>query len=279
MSLRAEVKAMNGLLQATFTLMSKKQGSVRPEVWDQVNINAGIVIANPSNAEWYLVPDLFRTILKKRKISFAIKPYWNPNLRYIPLEVFSTAIQWSDNIGPVPQTTVPPEADVNTYAQWVLSETGNRRLRVPEQFDKLLDITGSLAGAANLGMLAHRHFARGSDNKIFPNIKITPDLIREWNNHIAQFEGPDNIDKSDGPGDTYYFYTQMFAALIFNQSQELMNIIVKKAFQHGVSLMQLATHIAGEGTVTKHTTAASLGWNIGLALSELAKEKEFNMRQ
>lgn len=259
-----ELSAVKGLMQASLSLIFRPQGGIYQEEWQQAHKNALVLKPTPSNSELNVLDDLIHVVHNKPGICFEVRPYWDNNLEYQPLEVFSTAIQWTDYVDALPKTTIPPESDVRSYAEWVIGS--NRRLVVREQFDQLLNITGSLIGAANLGMFAHRHFARGSERRAFPGITVTPQVIAEWSNHLAQFDSFENTARSDGPGDTYYFYTQMFAAMVFGHKTSALNYTAKIAFKNGVSIMQLATRLAGESTITTHETAAAIGWNVGLAL-------------
>lgn len=270
MSVRNEIANLRYLVKDGFNLVSHPEKAIAPELTDVSRRNAEIIYPIHINEESTLLPGMLDVLKRNPNISFDNSPYWQSGLQYNALEIVRTTVQFFDgNQSPLPITTIPPEKDVKNYFKWIYCQ--KHRVTISEQFEKLLEITRSLIGAANLGMLAHRHFARGSDHRVFPNIKINPNEIKFINDRLAQFEVYDNSKKSDGPGDTYYFWTQVFTALAFSHSPNYLNHLYKSVFEHGNSLMQIATHLVGTRTITSHDTAAMLGWNIGLALSNYSK--------
>lgn len=207
--------------------------------------------------------------LAKKKIDYK-SPYWIPEARYSRLEMFGALIQFTDfHDQRLPQTVLPPASDVTSYINKVMSS--NHPLTIPEQFEALLGITDNNAvGAANLGFIASRSMARGYDQRPYPEIVVTPENLVEWNKHIAKFEAYDGMMETDGPGDTYYFWTHFFAVAADKAlGKGASSAIFQKVFEHGNSVNQFVRrNIAGTPTQSPHQEAAFLGRHMGLAVAE-----------
>ncbi|GEM_PF-2473804 len=227
----------------------------------------------PQNREEVLLPEFIK-IANERNLTLenALHPYWSPDKTYDPLEMFGTLVQFADyHDGPLPSTTLPPEKDVTDYINWVMNI--ERKATLPQQFEKLLDITGNkLMGAANLGLISSRIMARGLETRAYPNIHVGKNEMFAWNDKIAQFEVYGESDGNDGPGDTYYFWTHMCGALYFTTYEGVDKNAYDFLFEHGTEIMRFARKwIAGDLTNSQHQEATLLGRNIGLALAETAQ--------
>lgn len=160
---------------------------------------------------------------------------------------------------------------------WVLktiikrtSLSPQQKAAIDQQLEMQLDITNNnLIGATNIGWIASRIMARAADKRAYPSIRMGEDEIRTWNTHVAQFETYDDAGVSDGPGDTYYFWTHVFAALIYS-NKGMETEVMKQAFKNGTDVMMFVRkHIAHKPNITSHHPASSLGKEIGLALANL----------
>lgn len=201
-----------------------------------------------------------------------LSPYWLKENAYKPTEVFGTLIQVLDyHNAPLPTTTLPPERDVKKYIQTVLES--DHRVTIPQQLEILLEITkNNLVGAANLGCIANRIMARGLDSRAYPSITVQEKELRAWNEKLAQFETYNNNNKSDAPGDTYYFWTQFFSSLYINLYEGLDKHIYDVLFAHGREIMQYVRKtIASTPINADHYEASMLGRQCGLGIAEEVK--------
>jgi hypothetical protein len=227
----------------------------------------------PVNSELAILSD-FLDVLTKRDITFQPKPYWLSEVKYDPIDVFISSIEFFDHHHePLPRTTIPPEGDINKFVNLVLQS--KEKLTVSEQLKNLLDISkGNVLGAANLGFLSSRLLARGLDTRVYPNIQISPQIMLEANKHFAQFES-DHTERNDAPGDTYYFWTQFFATSVFYQLGCFQSQALDKLFSIGPPIMRLVRkYIARQPTISEHYEASLLGRDIGIAISELSPQIE-----
>jgi hypothetical protein len=222
----------------------------------------------PLNTEGLIMSGIVQ-ILRERDIQapYPIRPYWNPSQRYNPFEVFGATIQCLDqHDAPLPDTVLPPEKDVLSFIKSVHDKPG--KTTIPEQFSILLDITSNdISGAANLGWIANRFMARAADQRAYPNIAVSAETIRSWNQRVAQFETYDGSDTNDGPGDNYYFWTHVFGAMVYSQ-KGVREALAQTAFRHGTQIMMFVRkNIAKKPNITSHHSASHIGREIGLALA------------
>jgi hypothetical protein len=216
----------------------------------------------------------FMTTIRERNIQppLVSRPYWDTKIHYDPLEVFGATIQSVDlHDAPLPTTVLPPEKDVADFITGIKSSSD--KVKLNQQFNLALNITeNNLLGAANLCWIATRFMGRGADQRAYPNILMNAQEVRDWNNALAQFETYNNSGKNDSPGDTYYFWTHVFAAMVFSD-QGLENMLAQLAFSHGTKIMEMIRkHIAKkQPNITAHEPASELGRTIGLALTSLDK--------
>ncbi len=207
--------------------------------------------------------------LANKKIDYVV-PYWNKDLKYNPFQMFGALIQYVDfHDEPLPITVLPPQKDVERYISGVLNS--DKTLAIPEQMEKLLDITGdNMVGAANLGFISSRLVARTYDRTAYPGIDVSPSVGNEWNRKIAQFEVYEEDAQIDGPGDTYYFWTHMFASLGLRKLEGRTPELINSLFANGTQAMRFAReHIARRPTLSRHEEASLLGRNLGLAIAEV----------
>lgn len=206
-----------------------------------------------------------RLVSDRRQLA---SPYWlKHNTPYNPVEVFLTAVQFlDDHRAPLPQTTLPPEKDVRHFCHFVLS---SGPVGLVQQFNKLLEITkGNAVGAANLGMISSRIYARSGDTRAYPGIQVKAEDVIKWNKSIANFEVYGQGAKSDALGDNYYFWTHFFAASAYRAINTNQAKIFSQLFNHGTEIMTLVRkHIAGQKTITDHNEASILGRNLGLFIA------------
>jgi hypothetical protein len=257
----------------------KKRGKDESFKYRQAYKRNGIEEPNlPLNSEVDIFPN-FYDVMRQRGIRYSPKldrPYWNPSKRYDPIEIFTTAIQFLDDHNePLPATTLPPPDNVREYSNIVLSS--EKKINVTEQFQLLLDVTdNNVVGAANLGFISSRFYARGGDRRAYPELNVTPDDLVAWNNKIAQFETFNDMGTSDGPGDTYYFWTHFFVSSAYRSLDCMSGNIIDPAFEIGTGVMtQVRKNIAGQPTISDHREASMLGRNIGIACIETIREEAF----
>lgn len=197
---------------------------------------------------------------------FAV-PYWTKDRTYDPWEVFYGAIQFvDDHNAPLPLTILPPQDHVQEYLRRVLASDG--KLMLPDQLKLLLDITGNnVLGAANLGFITSRLLSRASDFRPYPAIDAHlqgEDLV-QWNNRVAQFAVPGSHRTSDGPGDTYYFWTQFFCAFYYRSQPGFVPRIANILFAYGAPTMRFVRGVIARSPTPPHEFSAHLGRYVGLA--------------
>jgi hypothetical protein len=193
------------------------------------------------------------------------RPYWDSRSRYKMLDVVGGTIQFiDDHSSPLPQTVLPPEKDVRKYINTILESP--QKLTVSEQFEKLLEITdNNIVGAANLGFIASRFMARASDFRAYQGIDIQPQDMDRWNAKIAQFATDDGSKTSDGPGDTYYFWTYVFA-LSVNEAfgSKTAKKLAVPLFNQGTEFMiKFKNTFTNEPPSTHHREATYMGRRVG----------------
>lgn len=227
----------------------------------------------PLNTEEEILSSILSTI-QDRQISSTLSfhPYWNPSISYNPLEVFGATIQSVDlHDAPLPNTVLPPAEDVEAFIKRIKALP--HKAKIGEQFTVALDLTDDhLLGAVNLCWIATRVMGRGADQRAYPTIPMDGNAVRQWNDEVAQFETYNNSGQNDAPGDTYYFWTHAFGAMVFSEPG-IKQYLGQKAFSKGTDIMAFVRkHIARkQPNITDHDPASELGRNIGLALASLAE--------
>lgn len=228
----------------------------------------------PLNIEDEILPSFMDTICERAiEPNFSYRPYWNKAVEYDSAEVFGATVQSLDlHDAPLPRTVLPPEKDVARFIAGV--KAAPHKVKLNEQLNIALDITGNdLLGATNLCWIATRFMARGADQRAYPNIFVDADVIRDWNSQLAQFETYNDSGMNDGPGDNYYFWTHVFAAMAFNK-RGIQAKIAQAAFSKGTQIMAFVRKSIAKGNqpnITAHDPASSLGREIGHALSSRDK--------
>lgn len=232
----------------------------------------------PLNREEAILP-AFIEIANERNIVMptrdTLRPYWLPDKEYDVVEIFGTLVQHVDyHRSPLPKTTSPPESDVQEYINRILSKEG--KVTLLQQLEELLGMTNNnLLHAVNLGFISSRLMARSLDARAYPNIHVGQEEMLTWNDKIAQFETYGESNLSDGPGDTYYFWTHMFGALFYKYYEGMGKRTYDLAFQHGTPMMKFVRKWFAQTPITSdHYEASLLGRNIGLAFAELAEYQE-----
>lgn len=227
-------------------------------------------LQEPLNREFDIVENLVK-LLRNREIEQpnrnSLTTYWDESVQYNSLEVFGTLIQSLDyHKASLPLTVLPPESDVEQYIETMLRKRGP--VTVDQQLYELLNITdNNLIGAINLGFIVSRFIGRGLDVRAYPNIKVTDELMLQWGRTVAQFESY-NGSIGDSTGDTYYFWTHLFAALFYNVYGKN-RLLYQSAFANGTPIMVFVRRwIARLPTTSDHLAPSLLGRRIGLALSE-----------
>lgn len=197
-------------------------------------------------------------------------PYWLLGTKYNPLEIYISAIQFfDDHSEPLPLTTLPLSEHVQEYGDFIFKS--GRKVTLPEQFTKLLAITGNnVVGAANLGFIASRVYARGGDTRAYPDINVGASDIMRWSRKLSNFETYGASSANDAAGDTYYFWTHFFAASVYTTLRTNESTALNGLFGRGTEIMRfIRGSIVGQPTVTEHREASILGRNIGLAITDL----------
>lgn len=273
MKISLEAKLMPAI-RVTSTLFWKSRsagaGAYRPVFLESAR-NRMVV---PLNTEEAVLGDFVNIALKDRNSGQFdyTKPYWLSGEQYNPYELFYGSIQFVDDHNePLPTTILPPEKDVETYIQRVISSQG--KMSLSSQLKLSMEVTkNNIVGATNLCFVASRLLARGSDLRAYPNLKVKPVDLAVWNNHISQFETYDGKDTCDGPGDTYYFWTHFFVALVCGFVGDVRFSVMQNAFANGTDLMLLVRNqLVGQPTVSSHKEASEIGINVGLAIADLLK--------
>ena len=249
---------------------------IHRETYDTI---ARFIPKEPLNRDEEILP-AFLEIAQTRAVTLpsneeGLRPYWSTTEKYNPLEVFGTLVQLTDyHDGPLPLSTLPPESDVETYIRNILNMTNT--VTLPFQFEELLNSTdNNLLGAMNLGFVASRLMARRLDHRAYPNITVGSEEMFMWNDRIAQFETYGDKHLSDGPGDTYYFWSHMFGALFYKLYEGIGKIPYNFAFEHGTETMKFVRQYVAKTPITAdHNEASLLGRNIGLAFSEIRNEEQ-----
>ena len=225
----------------------------------------------PLNTESEILPSLMQ-VIEERGIGPEIthRPYWNRNIAYNSAEVFGATIQSLDlHDAELPLTVLPPEEHVAKFIEEVKERP--HKLMLHEQLEIALDITDNdLLGETNLCWISTRFMARGADQRAYPGIFVDADTIRDWNTQLAQFETYNNSGKNDGPGDNYYFWTHVFAAMVFHRKGYEAKI-AQTAFSRGTQIMAFVRKNIATGNqpnITEHQPASRLGREVGLALAQ-----------
>lgn len=195
--------------------------------------------------------------------------YWDPKKACDLFSLLYVLVQFSDEHDePVPSSVIPPESDVRRYLSEVLSSESV--LTVADQYRILLSITDNPVGTGHLGFVSSRLMARGRDKRMYPGLEVGSQQIKDWNNHIAQFEQYDEFGY-DGPGDTYYFWTNFFFASLLAQEDGLKALTFCEVMKNGTRLMVAVRRAVGEPTITSHAEASAIGYHVGLATGKLCQ--------
>ncbi len=264
MGLIEKVRDLGSAALAVSSLVFVKQEKMVPREWAMANAAAKLPLDESDQvySECGKLVSNFDLVVQQHEATFSER--MKPKL----IHLFTSAIQFLDpHDGRLPETALAPTDEVSRFIAGVL--TSEHPTTVTDQFDIAMRITrGEIVSASGLAMIANRLMARESDRRAYPTLLVTPSDMASWNRHIARFRGADGKVEADGPGDTYYFWTQTFASLVFQMSKDPSKFILQPLFKHGIGLMQLAKKIGGEPTVTKHQEAAKAGWEMGLHLGK-----------
>jgi hypothetical protein len=253
------------------SLLRPRREYENPEVAKAARLNANAEPKPPFNCERTMLDDLIMAISStNKKATFEPELYWRRDKDYEPLPVFAVTIEFADcHRGPIPETTLPPEKDVQVYIDRVLSS--REKLTVPKQMAILLELSqGNVVGAANIGFWGSRLLARGWDTRAFPGIKITPETVLESVNHLAPFETR-NTEHTDSPGDTYYFWTHFYATLAYHRLGDATSKFLDGLFSVGTPAMRFVRkYLALQPTVSRHEEASIMGRKMGIAFSNFS---------
>lgn len=250
------------------SLLADKDGNDPKHTAAVENSKHGLEL--PVNSDLTLFADFLR-ISEKACGHFSHTPYWMNDGCYHPLEVFTVTIEFLDfHKEPLPTTCLPPEEDVWKFVDYM--NNSPYKMTLQDQYTILLDLAkGNIVGAANLGFIGTRILARGRDSRAYPNVPMTADIIANASKHFAQFDS--DFLPNDAPGDTYYFWTHVFAALAYRQLNGINPKLLEKLYSIGTPLMVwVRKNIAGKITIGEHYVASELGRNIGIGLYETMME-------
>ena len=259
-----------GAVEATISLFRIKDISKNPAVHETAKANCRIDLEGPQNYKAYLA-DEFSNVLAKHEAKVSNRPYWNTELKYDPVEIYTGCVQLFDCYnGPIPTCVIAPEKDVQAFIGQVLAS--DHKLTTAEQFDILLTITGgNLVGAANVGCMGSRIMARAWDSRVYRETPMDADLVREAREHLAPFETYNNR-ATDAPGDTYYFWTSFFAAAAFNTLNGVEARALDNLFNYGPDIMKFVRKtIVHQPTVNTGNEAPTLGRQLSKAMVEMAR--------
>lgn len=230
------------------------------------------------NREEQLLPDLLGIVENRDVRLGTLSPYWSPQAIAHPLEVLGTLAQFADYHDlALPKEVFPPEVDIKEYIERVMRSEG--KVTIPQQLEHLLEITdNNLLGAMHLGFIASRVMARGLEARPYPGFHIEEVELLAWNNKISQFEKYTDLGKNDAPGDTYYFWTQMYGTAYFRLYEGFGKAGYDFAVEHATEIMRFVRkRFTSMPTVSSHQEATLLGRQLGLALVEsLSQTKPIN---
>lgn len=221
------------------------------------------------NREEQLLPELLGIVENRGVRLGTLSPYWSSQAIANPLEVLGTLAQFADYHDlALPKEVFPPEADVKEYIERVMHSEG--RVTIPQQLEHLLEITdNNLLGAMHLGFIASRVMARGLETRPYPSLHIGEVELLAWNDKIAQFEKYTDLEKNDAPGDTYYFWTQMYGTAFFKSYEGFGKAGYDFTVEHATEIMRFVRkRFTSMPTISAHQEATLLGRQLGLALVE-----------
>jgi hypothetical protein len=78
---------------------------------------------------------------------------------------------------------------------------------------------------------------------------------------------------STAPSDTYYFWTHMFAALVYKALNTPSSKVMNGIFSYGSERMTFVKRKIARDPQFPHFEASQMGRNIGLALAEIILDK------
>ena len=209
------------------------------------------------------------SVLEARKVEFAISNniYWDTGQRYAFLRFFGAMVQFTDSHkASLPKHTFPPQADVCRFIS--IATTAPNPVNLAMQLEIALEITrNNLLGAIHLLWITTRFLARGADRRAYPDLPMNPTVLRKWNQQIPRFNVKESSGRNDGPGDTYYFWTQVFATILFSVDG-FRAIFARFFFKHGTKIMTFVRNQVArkQPNMTTHEPASSLGIEFGLLL-------------
>lgn len=266
------MEALSFVYQSARALLHNIPGRPGVEYRPIYEENARTPEVLPLNVEEEILPNFMETI-RERGIEPGLnpRPYWDRTIEYNSAEIFGATIQSLDlHDAPLPHTVLPPQEDVAKFIKEIEDLPGKAKLI--DQLNIALDITNNdLLGAANVCWIGTRFMARGADQRVYPGIFIDADAIRSWNNQLAQFETYHDTGKNDGPGDNYYFWTHVFAAMAFS-NRGPQERLAQLAFRRGTQIMAFVRKNIASGNqpnITAYQPASGVGREVGLALANL----------
>lgn len=215
-----------------------------------------------------VIPALLQVLCTRREQSLLVS--WHPGRVCGLLGVFGAMIQFTDShTSPLPNSIFPPQQNVLEFIKAV------KALQAPvtpsDQFSVSLNIVGgNVFEAVRLCWISTRFMARGADQRVYPGIPIDADELRAWNQRIARFEVSEASGANDGPGDSYYFWTQVLATIIFG-SGGVRARMIRALFSKGTRIMTFVRNRIArkQPNMTTHEPASSLGIAAGYALLNL----------
>lgn len=256
------------VIPATRSLFCIRDEAIKLEVANASRECAKTPPTPAFTSEMFLLSGL-ADILAKNETRLTYEPiaYWNKK-PYHPADIYTAAVELPDCYeGPLPITALPPAKDIEEFIRFVLGS--NHKLTIPQQFEKLLDISGgNVLGAANLGMLGCRILARGWDDRFYPEISINPQVIFRATEHLAPFDGG-----ADPLGDNYYYWTVFFATVVYGKLSGVTSKVIDKLFSVGAPMMKfIRRYIVGQSTLGPGLEPSKLGRLMGLMVVKYSDE-------
>ncbi len=158
----------------------------------------------------------------------------------------------------------------------MFNSSGKRPISIPEQLAFAMNMQNNNISKSIIALaIGTRAIARGYDRRLVPNLQITPERIKNWQNVVAPF-GYD-FPKEDPAGDTYHFWSSVLLGLSASEKDGVYNKITGDlteflARQTATATRAFRYNLFGKEGKT-HEIADILGFETGKAIAQMYLEE------
>jgi len=154
----------------------------------------------------------------------------------------------------------------------MFNSSEKRPISVREQLEIAMNMQNNNISKSIIALaIGTRAIARGCDRRLVPNLQITPERIKNWQNVVAPFG--DDFHKEDSAGDTYHFWSSVLLGISASEKDGVYNKITGNLTEFLARQTATATIAFRYNLFRKegktHELADILGFETGKAIAQI----------